>query len=167
MIARLASLAATLSRREQILLGLMAGVALPAGLAVGALLPLQEQRQAAEQSVDDSMALYQWVLDRSAEANLLTTETTDEPLKAYEPVGMSGLEDGLRRAKLWSSLTELGAETQNGVLLRFDDVDFIRLATWLTSSHPEWGYTIKSYQFQAKDAPSRVSARIELQTPVQ
>lgn len=162
MIGKIADMSVALSRRERILLGLLAGVALPAGIWFGVLLPLQETRETSRATLNDTKALYQWVVDRSHEANQLRPSEAADTVKTYVPIGLSGLEEGLRKVKLWSALTELGTERDGIVSLRFDEVDFIRLATWLSSSHPEWGYVVISYQFDASPTPSRVSARVEL-----
>lgn len=161
MIGKLVDLALRLSQRERVLLGVMAGIALPVGIGLGVLLPLHEARVSAEATLTETTALQLWVTDRAAEARLMTASPT-LVARTYAPVGLSGLEEGLKSAKLRSALTELGTETGGIVLLRFDDVDFVRLATWLTSSHPEWGYEINSYRFETINKPSRVSARIEL-----
>lgn len=162
MIGRFVDLALRLSKRERVLLGFMVGVALPAGIGFGVLLPLHENRLAAEAGLTETAALQLWVMDRAAEARKLTAAPSRD-VQSYAPIGLSGLEEGLKTAKLRSALTELGTETGGIVLLRFDDVDFVRLATWLTSSHPDWGYQITSYRFETINKPSRVSARIELQ----
>ncbi|PYG27247.1 type II secretion system protein GspM [Pelagimonas varians] len=162
MIGKLVDLALRLSRRERVLLGFMAGIALPAGIGFGVLLPLHEARLSAEATVTETAALQLWVADRAAEARVLTASPA-VVAQSYAPIGLSGLEEGLKSSKLRSSLTELGTETGGLVVLRFDDVDFVRMATWLTSSHPHWGYEINSYRFETINKPSRVSARIELQ----
>ncbi|MGH1414386.1 MAG: type II secretion system protein GspM [Pelagimonas sp.] len=165
MIGKIVDFVLPLSRRERVSLGLMMALAVPAGVWFGVLLPLSQSRVAADATLQDTAALHSWVENRRAEAQKLRAIPSADPVKTFTPVGLSGLEEGLNSANLRPSLSELGTEAGGIVLLRFNDVDFVRLATWITSSHPDWGYEIRSYRFETLDVPSRVSAKIELQAP--
>ncbi|WP_136439671.1 type II secretion system protein GspM [Pacificoceanicola onchidii] len=149
-----------LSPRERGLLGLMTGVALPLGIGFAVLLPLYEARQAAEADREEAVALQAWVAARAGEAQGLAQSVI--PDQAYEPIGLSGIEEGLIAANLRGALTSIGTESGGVIALRFDSVDFVRLATWLSSAHPSWGYTIQTLRLEDIGAPSKVSARIEL-----
>ncbi|MFW2541360.1 type II secretion system protein GspM [Primorskyibacter sp. 2E107] len=160
MSARLLDMLLRLSPRERSLLGLMAGVALPLGIGFALLLPLAEARQKAEAAQVEALALQGWVTTRAAEAQGLTrTERREE---RFEPIGLSGIEEGLIAANLRGALTSIGTESGGVIALRFDSVDFIRLASWLSSAHPEWGYRFQTLRLEDIGQPSRVLARIAL-----
>lgn len=162
MIDRLLDMLLKLSPRERGLLGLMAGVAVPLGIGFAVLMPLQQARTAAEAARADALALQSWVADRSAEAQDLTRQ---EPEIQTKPIGLSGIEEGLIAANLRSDLRSIGTESGGVIALRFDNVDFVRLATWLSSAHPEWGYELQTLRLEEVGSPSRVQARIELRPP--
>ncbi|MBY6069030.1 type II secretion system protein M [Leisingera aquaemixtae] len=162
MSARLIDLLLQRSRRERQLLAVLA-VLLPLALALALLLPLQERRQQAEAARSDALALQAWVRARAAEKAALDAALPLPRDAAGAPAGLSGLEQGLNTAGLRSALSELGSEGGGAVTLRFDAVDFLRLAAWLSSVHPGWGYSIRSFRFEAlEDAPGKAAARITL-----
>ena len=53
-------------------------------------------------------------------------------------------------------------QADGNVELRFDSVDFVRLANWLSATHPAWGYRIVSFRFEAGEVSGRVAARLIL-----
>lgn len=161
MSARLIDLLLGLSSRERRLLAALVLAVLPLAAVFALLLPLQERRAAAAAALEEAQALQLWVQQRSAEkAALAQPGRVPEPTGA--PAGLSGLEQGLIAAGLRPALSELGTEAGGGVVLRFDSVDFTRLANWLSAAHPGWGYDIESFRFDAVDGPGRVAAWITL-----
>lgn len=163
MSARLIDLLLPLSSRERGLLGL-AALVLVLGLGFGLLLPLQDHRKAAEISLQEARALELWVAERVYEKKALiremsekfNTPTQTEPTRA---IGPSGVEQALISAHLRPSLSALATSEDEGLDLRFDRVDFIKLTTWLSSNHPSWGYQIDNLRLEVlKDldgAPER------------
>lgn len=162
MSARLIDLLLQLNRRERQSLAALAVILLLA-LVFALLLPLQERRQQAEAARGEALALQAWVQARVAEKAALDAAAPLPRGAAGAPAGLSGLEQGLKTAGLRSALSELGSEGGGAVTLRFEEVDFLRLATWLSSVHPGWGYSIRSFRFEAlEDAPGKAAARITL-----
>ncbi len=163
MNARLIDLLLRLSPRERGLLAFAALVVLPLVIVLGILLPLSEKREAAQRDRADAQALQIWVQDRVAEQRQYAAAPAASPAT---PIGSSGIERGLIEAKLRRAVSELGTRTDGVVELRFDQVDFARLATWMSAAHPDWGYDIESFRFEAGEEPGKVSAWLVL-TPRQ
>ncbi|WGW05916.1 type II secretion system protein GspM [Tropicibacter oceani] len=161
-MSRLLDFLLKLSPRERVLLGVTVGAVLPLGLVLGILMPLQAARMQAETAQAEAEALRDWVASRTAEAQGLTRAV---PTRQADPIGLSGIEEGLIAANLRRDLSSIGTESGGVIALRFDNVDFVRLATWLSSSHPDWGYGLGTLRLEDIGIPSRVEARIELRPP--
>lgn len=157
---RLIDLLLPLSTRERILLGLGVFLVLPVAVLFGLLIPLTEERTQAEALQTEAIALNQWVQDRAIDKRRL--DTIAPTRKDGPPIGLAGLEQSLISAKLRGSVSTIGARPEGGVELLFDRVDFRRLTTWLSSSHPAWGYMIDSYRFEATGQPGQVAAAMLL-----
>lgn len=160
MSRRLIDMLMGLSGRERVLLGVGIGVVLPVVVVLGGLLPLQEQRSAAERAQTEAIALQEWVLARVGEKQALTRQNT--PGKIGPPIGSAGIEEGLIAAQLRRSVSALGTVGQGGIELRFDQVDFLKLVTWLGSSHPGWGYEIAEFRLDASETSGVVAAWLSL-----
>ncbi|WP_420568732.1 type II secretion system protein GspM [Thalassovita sp.] len=159
MSDRLIALLLPLSPRERMLIALCVGVVLPLAIIFGLLLPMAEGRKAAERAHVQAQALHLWVQDRAAEAGSLTPVATQPDGPA---LSLAGIEQSLIDAKLRDQVTALSARSNGGVELVFDQVDFVRFATWLSSSHPGWGYALDSYRTERTDTPSKVAASLIL-----
>jgi type II secretory pathway component PulM len=159
MSDRLITLLLPLSRRERLLIALCIFVVLPLAIVFGLLLPLSADRKAAAHAHAQAQALHLWVQDRAAEAGSFTpaaTETTGPALS------LAGIEQSLIDAKLRGQVTALSARANGGVELVFDQVDFIRFATWLSSNHPGWGFALDSYRIERGDTDAKVAAALLL-----
>ena len=149
------------SGRERVLLGLLFGLLGPAALILGVLLPLNERRAGAEQALEEARMLNIWVAARAEEAaTLLPAQVEAE--QAFEPIGISALEQGLKQARLWPDVTRLEARNQGGISLDFDEVEFVDLMTWLQAVHPRWGYRFEAFRFEPKERSAMVKAAIAL-----
>ncbi|MDJ0820529.1 MAG: type II secretion system protein GspM [Paracoccaceae bacterium] len=159
MSARLIDLLARLAPRERGLIGLLVFAILPAALWFGALVPLQERRDAAEASLTEARALQSWVTSRAAEmATLAATDNTGP----RAPIGLSALEQSLIEADLRSALAGLANRSGGGIELRFDVVDFAQLMEWLSAQDPAWGYDITSLRLDSGEEPGLVAAELLL-----
>lgn len=150
----------TLTRRERVLLALLLGLVVPVSVAFMVVLPLQDRRQAAEQAQLEALALQRWVSDQSAEMAVLARAAPRQTIGA--PIGSGGIEQGLIAAQLRRSVTVLDANGEDGVELQFDRVDFLKLAAWLRSAHPEWGYEIVAFRLEDTEEPGVVSTWLDL-----
>ncbi|WP_412552895.1 type II secretion system protein GspM [Shimia sp. MIT1388] len=150
----------TLTRRERGLLALLTGVVVPVTVIFAVVLPLQDRRQAAEQAQLEALALQRWVADQSREMAVLSRVSPRETIGA--PIGSGGIEQGLIAAQLRRSVTVLDADGEDGVEVQFDRVDFLKLAAWLRSAHPEWGYEIVAFRLEATEEPGVVSTWLDL-----
>ncbi|CUH63483.1 General secretion pathway, M protein [Thalassovita gelatinovora] len=159
MSARLIDLLLRLSPRERGLLAIAVFVVGPLVVVFGLLLPLTERREAALQTEAEAVALHNWVQDRAAEQVQYGAAPQQVPQPA---IGSSGIEQQLIDAQLRPSVSELATQAGGVVELRFDEVDFIRLANWMTSAHPDWGYAIASFRFEASDSPGKIAAWLVL-----
>ena len=152
--------------RERVLMALLAGVLLPAALVLGVLLPMAERRAAAEQALEEARLENAWVAARAAEAVRLAPAEA-APEQVYEPVGLSELEQGLKRARLWPYVKRLEARSQGGVALDFEEVEFTDLMNWLERRDPEWGYRFESFRIEPRLQPAMVKASIVLRAAEQ
>lgn len=170
MSLRLIDYLLSLSQRERLLLGLAALVAV-LGLGLGLLLPLQERRHRAETTLTEALALEVWLRERIAEKQSLNGafevkslgQALRQPLG--QPIGTSGIEQGLISARLRPALSALAAQADGVIELRFDRVDFTGLANWISSSHPAWGYRLDSFRLEALEGAEnagRIAAWITL-----
>lgn len=151
------------SGRERLLLGLLAGVLLPLALIFGVLLPLAERRAGAEAALEEARMLNGWVAARAAEAvDLGPVAPGGGEAQVYDPIGVSGLEQGLKRARLWPYVARLEARSQGGIALDFEEVEFTRLMRWLEAASPRWGYEFDTLRIEPRQAPAMVKAALVL-----
>ncbi|WP_299421821.1 type II secretion system protein GspM [uncultured Shimia sp.] len=160
MSDRLLEFLLQLTRREKVLLASLAGIVAPLALVFGLLMPLQERRQAAEQIQRDAVALQRWVTRQARELTILT-QAAPQP-EIGDPIGSGGIEQGLIAAQLRRSVTVLDADGADGIELQFERVDFLKLASWLRSAHPDWGYDIVAFRLEATEEPGVVSTWLDL-----
>jgi general secretion pathway protein M len=159
MSARLIDMLLKLSSRERLLTGLMMFVILPLALVFGLLLPIQDRHAQAITKRVDALALGQWVQERIDEkAHLAQTPAA----RIGPPIGSAEIENSLIAANLRSAVTALGVQGDGNIELSFDRVNFMRLANWLSATHPDWGYSIQSYQFDPDQDPGFAAARLIL-----
>ncbi|QAX32071.1 type II secretion system protein GspM [Leisingera sp. NJS204] len=159
MISRLAGLLLPLNRRERLLLAALLLAVLPLGAGFALLLPLHERRLAAEQAQAEAAALQAWAAGRLAEKQTLARSAPPAP---GAPAGLSGIEQRLIAAGLRRRLSGLGSGPGETVELRFDSIGFEELGAFLMGAHPAWGYRLRSFRFEAQEAPGRVAAWITL-----
>jgi len=157
-MARLIDLLLSLNSRERGLLALLAITAI-LGLIFGGLLPLYEQRQSAKMAQREARALETWVVNRIAEKSTLIRGIPDPP---KNPIGLSRIEQGLISARLRPQLSALTRKEGDELTLRFDQVDFLRFVSWLSATHPGWGYQFKSFRFEALEHSGEITAWITL-----
>ena len=163
MSSRLLDFLLGLTPRERLLLGLT-GLVLGLGLGFGLLLPLHEQRLHRETQLQEVQALERWIAERIAEKQSLNRSV--DPV-SQAPIGTSGIERGLIAARLRPALTSLASQSDGGLDLRFERVDFSQLGRWLAAAHPGWGYEITRFRLEALEGdPGRVAAWLSL-APVQ
>ena len=166
MADRMIDLLLRLSPRERILLALMGAVLLPGALWLGVGEPLLARHAAAVEARHETQALGLWLVDRAAEQAQIaaTTQGARAPGGAdpANPIGISGLEQSLVAAGLRPQVSELSAQSGGAVRLRFDAVQFTRLANWLSASDPGWGYDIAALRIERTDAPGAVAADLTL-----
>ncbi|PWJ15797.1 type II secretion system protein GspM [Jannaschia seohaensis] len=163
MSARLIDALLALSGRERVGLAILVLVALPLGLGFGVLLPLEERAQAARAARVEAVALQVWVRERAAEMAALGPARA--PRAAAEPIGTGGIEQRLIAAGLRGAISQLSADAQGRVQLRFDVVGFERFARWLSDTDPHWGYEIAAFRLEALDRPGMVAASLILAPP--
>lgn len=163
MITRLASTIAQLSLRERWLLAACVLVILPIGLAQLVALPLQEAHGQARNALQDARLLGAWTQARHDEAlELMDQQTAGGSTTPVPPIGTSGLEQSLSQAGLRNTLTRLADREGNVVELRFEQVEFTALTTWLDEVQDSWGYGIRSYRFEKTDIPGIVTVDFAL-----
>lgn len=159
MSNRLIDLLLHLAPRERWLLAALFGVVVPLGLLFGVLFPLQESKTAQIASRTEAIALNLWVQERVRE-NAQIAQVTQTGMR--EPIGTSGVEQSLITVGLRSVVTELSSAGNGTIDLRFDAVNFTRLMSWLSKTHPAWGYDIAQFRFEAGAVSGTVAATLSL-----
>lgn len=149
-----------LSARERGLLALLVAVALPALIWSAVIAPMQTRHAAALAARDEARALGVWVVERAAEQAQLRRARQTGPVP---PLGISGLEQSLVEAGLRTAVSALGSQADGRIELRFDAVEFTRLANWLSHSDPGWGYDIAAFRLERGTAPGLVAAALTLE----
>ncbi|WP_294228455.1 type II secretion system protein GspM [uncultured Shimia sp.] len=163
MSARFLDFLLQLTRRERVLLAGMAVIVVPLAVIFGLILPLQDQRNTAEQAQKEAVALQRWVSSQAREQTVLSQ--TAPQAEIGDPIGSGGIEQGLIEAQLRQSVTVLDADGEDGIELQFERVDFLKLASWLRSTHPEWGYDIVAFRLEETNEPGVVSTWLDLRPP--
>ena len=160
MSNRLIDLLLQMAPRERVLLGVLVALVLPLGLGFGVLLPLSEDRRAAESALAEARALDTWVIDRRAELSGLARSAAQAA--PSEAIGASALEQSLIDRKLRARLSSLETRDGGEIALSFDEVPFTDLMRWLDAGDPGWGYDIAELRLRAFDRPAFVSAQVTL-----
>lgn len=163
MTHRLALALARLTRRERLLLAVLAFVVLPAGLIFGVAQPLQERRAAAQTALDDALAQRAWLEARRAELGALPATDAPEEPAASDPIGLSGLEASLTEAGLRDAVDQIGGAGGDGVTLRFAEVSFTRLMPWLDETEAEAGYSLATLRIERGASTATVAAEVVLE----
>lgn len=150
-----------LSRRERLLLGLLAFLALPLALVQGIALPLLARQEAARATLSDAEALHAWVVERQIELALLPAPAHENAARA--PVGLSMIEASLIDAGLRQALVTLAIPSGTSISLRFDGADYAALMGWLDGLERAAGYQLASLRLARADTDGLVDAEIRLE----
>lgn len=166
MIASLAQGLARRSPRERMLLVLLAGVVIPAGLVFLVVLPLQEQRSAARAALRDSEATRAWYVARQAEitalpASQVTPDAADRVTTA--PIGLGGIEARLIESGLRDAVTLLANTQGASVALTLAAVPFGALMDWIEGIERDAGYRLSALQLERGDDGGLVNAEFRLE----
>ena len=147
------------SPRERRLLGLLAGVVIPALVWLWLVAPLLDRRAAVTRQLTEAQALQLWVAERAADQQQMRQALDRGP---SPPIGISGLEQSLMATQLRSRVTRLSGQGDGGINLGFDEVEFTALASWLSRMDPGWGYDITVLRLQRLENPGLVAAEMTL-----
>lgn len=161
MSDRLIDFLLRLAPRERWLIGSLVFIVLPVALVLGWLLPLSEERRAAEDMLAEARALDEWVLARQDEMIGLARPQADVAGTAA-PSGASALEQSLIARNLRARLSALETRDEGEIVLRFDAVNFVDLMRWVDAEDPGWGYRIASLRIERTEQPAMVEARLTL-----
>lgn len=165
LLDRLAGFLVGISRRERMMIAILACVVLPLAVIAGAALPLAERRDAARLAADEARAVELWVAEQAVLYASLTRDRAAArgPARATAPVGISGIEASLRDAGLRSFASELANAADGGITLRFDAVRFTQLAEWLSAQSDLWGYDLAGFTFERGARADVVEAQLRLE----
>ncbi|MEO0773520.1 MAG: type II secretion system protein GspM [Pseudomonadota bacterium] len=160
MSGRLIDFLLRLAPRERVLLGLLFAVIVPLGLLFGVLLPLKDAKAEALADRTEAVAINLWVQERVEEYQSLKSAPQTGPKPA---MGTSGIEQSLIDAGLRGDISDLSQDSAGQITLRFDDVRFTRLMTWLSETEIGWGYDMTQFRIEATPEPANVSATMTLE----
>lgn len=152
------------SGRERFLLGLLGMIILPLAVIFVLLLPLQQTRDAARVARAEAQALQEWVYARAAEQPPQVTGVS-AAAPQVPPIGSAGIEAGLIAAGLRGNIAGLDVRDGGVIVLRFDVVEFVPLANWISDASRGWGYDITGFHIQAGSEPGLVAASLTLTPP--
>jgi general secretion pathway protein M len=164
MSNRLIEFLLTRPARERLLMGLLVMAVLPLAIVLGVLMPLQDQKAVAHQTLSDARGLNDWVVERSGEARRLP-KGGQGPSAATAPIGSSGIEQSLIAANLRPSVSSLGVRDGGVIELKFDVVVFTQLANWMSANERVWGYDLSAFRFETTKETGKVSASLTLTPP--
>jgi len=160
---RLAMYLVGLSRREGLLIALLALVVLPLGVIYGVGRPLAERRDAARVALAEARSTELWVAEQAIlYATMTRNANTPQMARTTTPIGISGIEASLREAGLREVATELANAADGGITLRFDAVRFTHLVEWLTAQNDLWGYDLAGFSFERGARADVVEADVRL-----
>lgn len=164
ILDRLAGFLVGISRRERVMIAILACVVLPLAVIAGVAKPLAERRDAARSAAVEARAVELWVAEQAVLYAGLTREgaAVQGPARVTTPVGISGIEASLRDAGLRSFASELANAADGGITLRFDAVRFTQLADWLTAQRDLWGYDLAGFTFERGARADVVEAQLRL-----
>lgn len=154
------------SRRERLLLAATAVLLCAVlGWTVVAL-PLLDRRALAAERWQSASALADWVAQRAGEIPPVSTPASRGGTGGTRgPIGISGIESGLRAAGLRRRVSSLGSQAGGQIGLRFDAVPFTDFAGWLSGAERSWGYDISALRIEPTGEPGMVMADLTLVPP--
>lgn len=150
------------SRRERWLLALLVLVGLPGVLAQAVALPLIERQAEMRAALAQARATEIWVAEQAVAHATLVRDGGGTRPRPRAPIGMSGIEAGLREAGLRAAVTELANTADGGITLRFDTVRFTTLAAWLSAEADRWGYELAGFSYERGGRAGVVAAELRL-----
>lgn len=164
MIARLAAWLVGRSRRERVLLALLALVGLPAAVWLALFEPLLERREAARAALAAAEDQRAWILARRAEMAALPPAPGSRDGSGRPPEGLAALEARLAAAGLDPMGTAQLADAGEGaVTLRLGGVAFVELMAWLETLEAETGWRLVAATLVAAETPGSVEADLRLE----
>ena len=164
MISALSDFLAERSQRERWLLGLLMLVVVPFVYVYSVVLPLNEQMDAQERALQESLALERWLVERRAEFARLPElpEATGQPAEDQPLPGLGEIEVRLEEAGLDTALGLLASADFGGIEMGFEDVPFTELMPWLDALLAETGYVLNRLTLIRSEADGLVEADILL-----
>lgn len=148
-----------LTRREAILLALLALVALPLGLSSGVALPMQEARDRAIGTLAAAQADYVWV---AAQAQTFAALAAAPAPPAERAAGIAGVEAALIESGLRAAVTALEAAPDGEIRLQLDRVAFGTFGHFLDGITRTSGYDLMALTIAPVDDEGRISASVGL-----
>lgn len=163
VLDRLAGVLLDLSRRERLLLLALLVVGLPLVVLQTVAVPMLARQAAARAALAEARTTELWVAEQAlAHARLARAAGTPRARTTTAPIGISGIEAGLRAAGLREAVTELANTGDGGITLRFDAVRFTVLAGWLAAQADIWGYDLAGFAFERGAREDVVAADLRL-----
>lgn len=162
IVERVIFLLLGLSPRERWMLVGLFGLILPLAVIFLWILPLTELRTDSVRNLKEAKTLNSWVLARNAEDAALRAMQPKAQTNEVAAIGISAIEESLKRANLRDAVTRLAGGDEGAIELKIEDVDFQMLTIWLSETKPNWGYQIASFRFERTDRAGLVTAEFLL-----
>ncbi|WP_209427904.1 type II secretion system protein GspM [Pararhodobacter sp. SW119] len=155
------------SIRARLLLICLGGFMLSTFFLLGIILPVAERREAAYRDLAEVQAERAWLEQMRVEHARLSQRVKDSTELKTGGVGLSGIETSLLVSGLWESVTELGNAAEDSIDLRFNEVDFVHLMSWLNRIELDAGYTVSRLQLTKGEHSGKVEAEMQLKQAIE
>jgi type II secretory pathway component PulM len=138
------------------------GLILPLALIFLWILPLSEMRVDSVRNLKEAKTLNSWVIERNTEEAVLRAMQPKAQTNEVAAIGISAIEESLKRANLRDAVTRLAGGDGGAIELQIEKVDFQLLTNWLSETEPNWGYQIANFRFERTDRAGLVTAEFLL-----
>lgn len=163
MIERLGALIENLSMRERVMLGFLVLIVLPVATIFLVVLPLNAAVKTQNTALADAQKEQQWVQSQTMQAKRLGLGQVQSSRQVQDPLGLSGLEESLRNARLRQSVGRMANREQGAVEISFEQVEFSQLANWVNANQDNWGYDIQTFRIDKHTRTGFVDAEFYME----
>ena len=151
-----------LSSKEQYYV-LTGGVVLTITLVFLLLIePMQIRNEKSLNQLTSAKNLYHFMQDVADKAERLRVFEAGQKKYQAKTNLFSKVEQGLKLAGISGDLTSITPSSDNGVSLRFDDVNFDKFIRWLLQTHNQYGLLVESFNVTNTTKEGRVRVSIDI-----
>lgn len=124
--------------------------------------PMQIRHEKALTQLNSAKSMHLFMQDIAEKASKLRELKSKQQHYQAKDNLFSKVEQGLKRAGISSELSSITPGEENGVSLRFDDVNFDKFIRWLMQTHNTYGLTVESFNVTNSTKTGRVRVSIDI-----